>query len=327
MPERPTTSVLAPVGGARPDRAAGGRARRPAPRGPGRLRGKRARWRGAGTGPSSSARSRLASVARFVVVAAGAAVMVLPFAWMVIASLKTDADMARIPPTILPDPVTGANYTRLTEAFPFWRFLVNSLAVAVVSTAFQLFTSATAAYCFTRLRFRGSGALFVLYLATMMIPLQVIIVPLFIEMRQLGLVDSYAGLLLPTVVSSFGVFMLRQAFLSLPRELDEAAFIDGAGHWRVFTRVLLPLAAPSVATFAVFAFMSSWNAFLWPLVIAQSERYMTLPVGLSVLHGRFTTAWNVVMAGSTVSVIPIVVLYLFLQRYVVRGIAFSGLKG
>ncbi|WP_433311595.1 carbohydrate ABC transporter permease [Micromonospora chersina] len=266
------------------------------------------------------------NVLRYVALTLGAVAMIGPFAWMLITSLTGDAQLARVDAPLVPDPPTVEPYGRLSEAFPFWRFAANSVGVAVVSTLLQLLTSATAAYAFSRLRFRGSNAVFVLYLATMMIPMQVIIVPLFIEMRHLGLVDSYAGLLLPTVVSSFGVFMLRQAFMALPTELDEAAYVDGAGHLRVFAQVLLPLVAPALATFAVFAFMSSWNAFLWPLVIAQTEAHMTLPVGLSLLQGRYSTAWNVVMAGSTMSVLPILALYVVAQRYVVRGITFTGIK-
>jgi multiple sugar transport system permease protein len=267
-------------------------------------------------------------VARYVVLVACAVVLVGPFVWMVLASLKTDADIRRIPPTVLPDPITGDNYRRVIDAFPFWRFAANSAGVALASTALQLTMAATAAYAFARIEFRGRGALFALYLATMMIPLQVVIVPLFIEMRNLGLVDSYAALLLPTIVSSFGVFLLRQAFLALPRELDEAAFIDGAGHFTVFFRILLPLVGPALATLAVFAFMATWNAFLWPLVITQaSERHVTLPVGLSRLNGRFSTDWNVVMAGAVMTVVPIVAFYLVTQRWVIRSVAFSGLKG
>jgi multiple sugar transport system permease protein len=266
-------------------------------------------------------------ILRYALLTLGAVAMIGPFLWMLATSLTGDAQMGNADAGLLPDPVTTDPYARLASAFPFWRFAANSLGVAIVSTLLQLFTSATAAYAFSRLRFKGSNALFVLYLATMMIPMQVIIVPLFIEMRSLGLVDTYAGLLLPTAVSSFGVFMLRQAFLALPRELDEAAYVDGAGPFRVFWRVLLPLVGPALATFAVFAFMASWNAFLWPLVIAQTEAHITLPVGLSLLLGRHGPAWNVVMAGSTASIVPILVLYLFAQRYVVRGIAFTGLKG
>jgi multiple sugar transport system permease protein len=272
--------------------------------------------------------SRLRILGRYVVLVACAVVLVGPFVWMVLASLKTDADIRRIPPTVLPDPITGDNYQRVVDAFPFWRFAANSAGIALASTALQLTLAATAAYAFARIEFRGRGVLFALYLATMMIPLQVVIVPLFIEMRNLGLVDSYAALLLPTIVSSFGVFLLRQAFLALPRELDEAAFIDGAGHFTVFLRILLPLIGPALATFAVFAFMATWNSFLWPLVITQaSERHVTLPVGLSRLNGRFSTDWNVVMAGAVMTVVPIVAFYLVTQRWVIRSVTFTGLKG
>jgi multiple sugar transport system permease protein len=268
------------------------------------------------------------AVLRYAVMVACAVVLVGPFVWMVLASLKTDADIRRVPPTVWPDPLTGDNYRRVVDTFPFWRFAANSLGVAVASTALQIVIAAMAAYAFARIQFRGRNLLFALYLATMMIPLQVVIVPLFIEMRNLGLVDSYAALLLPTIVSSFGVFLLRQAFLALPRELDEAAFIDGAGHFTVFARVLLPLVGPALATFAVFAFMATWNSFLWPLVITQaSDRHVTLPVGLSRLNGRFSTDWNVVMAGAVMTVVPIVAFYLVTQRWVIRSVAFTGLKG
>jgi multiple sugar transport system permease protein len=273
-------------------------------------------------------RDGLRQVVRYAVMILCAAALIGPFLWMVIASLKTDADIGRLPPSIIPDPVTGENYRRVIDAFPFWRFARNSLIVAVVSTTLQLVTASTAAYAFARIEFRGRGVLFALYLATMMIPLQVIIVPLFIEMRNLHLVDTFAGLILPTIVSSFGVFLLRQAFTAIPRELDEAAFIDGAGHFRVFARVLLPLIGPAIATFSVFAFMATWNSFIWPLVITQaSDRHVTLPVGLSRLNGRFSTDWNVVMAGSVLTIIPILAFYVLTQRWVIRSVAHAGLKG
>lgn len=277
--------------------------------------------------PTASIRRRIRTTGRVALLVLGAVIMIGPFVWMVLASLKTDADIRAIPPTFVPDPITGGNYGRVLDAFDFWRFTMNSIGIAIVSTSLQLVTASTAAYVFARIEFRGRGLVFGLYLATMMIPLQVVIVPLFIEMRNLGLVDSYLGLLLPTIVSSFGVFMLRQAFLALPRELDEAAFIDGASHLQVFRRILLPLVKPALATFSVFAFMSTWNSFLWPLVITQaSDRHVTLPVGLSRLNGRYSTDWNVVMAGSVMSVVPIVVFYLFTQRWVIRSVAFAGLK-
>lgn len=273
-------------------------------------------------------RSHPRTVGRYSVLVFGAVVMIGPFIWMVIASLKTDTDIQRIPPGLLPDPVTGANYTRVVDTFPFWRFMANSVGVSLASTLLQIILATTAAYCFARIEFRGRNGLFGLYLATMMIPQQVVIVPLFIEMRNLHLVNTYAGLLLPTIVSSFGTFLMRQAFLALPKELDEAAFVDGAGHFRVFFRILLPLTGPALATFAVFAFMASWNAFLWPLVITSgSQAHMTLPVGLAQLQGRFSTNWNVVMAGSVMSIAPIVAFYAFTQRWVIRSVAFTGTKG
>jgi multiple sugar transport system permease protein len=274
------------------------------------------------------ARALWRTTRRYLVLIACAVLTIGPFVWMVLASLKTDADIRAVPPTLLPDPITGDNYSRVLDAFPFWRFAMNSLGVSMASTALQLVTASTAAYVFARIEFRGRNIVFGLYLATMMIPLQVVVVPLFIEMRNLGLVDTYAGLVLPTVVSSFGTFLMRQAFLALPREIDEAAFVDGAGHFTVFTRILLPLSKPALATFAVFAFMATWNSFLWPLVITQaSDRHVTLPVGLSRLNGRFSTDWNVVMAGSVMSIVPIVIFYVLTQRWVVRSVAHAAIKG
>ncbi len=271
---------------------------------------------------------RTRTAGRYAVLLLGAVVMVGPFLWMLAASLKTDADIQQVPPSVLPNPFTGTNYGRVLDAFPFWRFLANSVVVSLVSTLLQLTLAATAGYCFARIEFRGRNALFGLYLATMMIPLQVVIVPLFIEMRNLHLVNTYAGLLLPTIVSAFGTFLIRQAFLALPKELDEAAFVDGAGHARVFFQILLPLIAPALATFAVFAFMASWNAFLWPLIITRgSQSHATLPVGLSLLQGQYTTSWNVVMAGAVMSIAPILAFYIFTQRWVIRSLAFTGLKG
>ncbi len=257
----------------------------------------------------------------------GAAAMLFPFVWMVSTSLTTDAQLFVTPPQLIPSPAEPENYGRVADLYPILSFLRNSLIVAGVATTLQLLTSAMAAYAFARLRFRGRDLLFIVYLATLMVPLQVIIAPLFIEMRYLGFVNSYPGLILPAIASAFGTFLLRQAFLTLPHELEEAAFLDGASHWTVFWRIVLPLSGPSLATFGIFSFMASWNSFLWPLVVTNSLDLMTLPVGLSNLQGQYSTAWNLVMAGSTISVIPIVIVYLLAQRYVIRGVALSGIKG
>lgn len=259
-----------------------------------------------------------------VALVAGAALMMFPFLWTVVTSLTPGAGLTT--PRLVPEDPSLSAYRTLFDAMPMWRIMFNSVWIAVVSTLLQVLTSAMAAYAFSRLEFPGRNALFVVYLATLMVPMQVLVVPLFIEMRVLGLVDTYAALLAPTIASAFGVFLLRQAVAAVPRELDEAAFIDGAGHLRIFFLIVLPLVRPALATFGVFAFMASWNSFLWPLVVIRSPELMTLPVGLANLHGQFTTAWDVVMAGSVVSVLPIAALYLLAQRHVIASVATSGLK-
>jgi multiple sugar transport system permease protein len=266
-------------------------------------------------------------VVRFLLIAAGAVVMFFPFAWMISTSLTTDTELFAVPPKLIPDPVDASAYGRVVDAFPLGRWMLNSLFITVVVTILQVATSAMAAYVFARMRFRGRDALFAVYIATLMVPFQVLVVPLFIEIRYLGMLDSYPALIVPEVAMPFGVFLLRQAFLSLPRELEEAAFVDGAGHVRVFLRIVVPLAKPAVATVAVFAFMGSWNNFLWPLVVINSPRLMTLPLGLSTMSDRFVTDWNLVLAGAAISVLPILAVFLLAQRYVIQGFAMSGLKG
>lgn len=267
-------------------------------------------------------RSRRLLLPTFLVL--GAALMLFPFAWTFITSISPGAGLST--PRLVPRDPSLEAYETLLDAMPFWRILANSLWIGLVSTALQVMTSAMAAYAFARLEFPGRNVAFVIYLATLMVPMQVLVVPLFIEMKVLNLIDTYAALLLPTIASGFGVFLLRQAIASIPRELDEAATIDGAGHFRIFLLIVLPLIRPALATFSVFAFMASWNSFLWPLVVIRSPELMTLPLGLASLHGRFTTAWDVVMAGSVVSVVPIALLYLVAQRHVIASVATSGLK-
>lgn len=274
------------------------------------------------TRPGGS-RARAAGI--FLLVVLGAVVMLFPFLWTVITSITPDGNLADGPTLFVDDPTLAA-YRALVDAVPIWRILVNSFVIAVVATVLQLVTGSMAAYGFARLRFPGRNVVFALYLATMMVPLQVLVVPLFIEMKTLNLQDTYLGLLAPSIASAFGVFLLKQAVETVPLELDEAATIDGAGHLRIFATIVLPLIRPALATVAVFAFMASWNSFLWPLVVIRSPELMTLPLGLSTLQGQFTTRWDVVMAGSVVSIVPIAVVYLLAQRHVVAGIAHTGIK-
>jgi multiple sugar transport system permease protein len=261
----------------------------------------------------------------YVSVLVGAAVMLFPFLWTVITSITPEGSLADGPTLFVSDPTLDA-YRTLLDSVPMWRIMLNSFGIAVAATALQLVTGAMAAYAFARLHFPGKNAVFGLYLATLMVPLQVLVVPLFIEMKTFGLQDTYFSLLAPGIASAFGVFLLRQAVAGVPAELDEAATLDGAGHLRIFTLIVLPLIRPTLATVAVFAFMSSWNSFLWPLVVIRSPEFMTLPLGLSTLHGQFTTQWDVVMAGSVLSIVPIALVYLLAQRHIIAGIAHTGIK-
>lgn len=265
------------------------------------------------------------SILLHAVIIAGAAVMFFPFLWTIITSITPGAGLTQTPALIPENPSLEA-YLRLFAERPFGRQIANSLLLAVITTVVQLVTSATAAYAFSRLPFRGRGVVFAVYLATMMIPLQVLVVPLFVELKTFGLINTYLGALLPTFASAFGIFLLRQAVNQVPRELDEAATLDGAGHFRTFFSIILPNIRPALATLTVFAFMGSWNSFLWPLVVLRKPELQTLPVALAGLQGQYTTDWDVVMAGSVVSVLPILAIYLFAQKYVIQGVASSGIK-
>jgi multiple sugar transport system permease protein len=266
------------------------------------------------------------TAARYIVLAVTGATMVVPFLWMLATSLKEPGAVLTVPPQLIPRAPTLDNYQRVAEAVPLLRMMLNSLVVTIVSVAGQLVTSSLSAYAFARMRWRGRDALFLLYLATLMVPSQVTVTPLFILVQRLGWLDSYQGLILPGVVSAFGTFLLRQAILSVPREYEEAAFLDGGNHWTVFSQIVIPMVRPALATLAVFSTMASWNAFLWPLLVTSDERLMTLPVGLALLHGRYASDWGMVMAGAVVSVVPIVLVYLAAQRAFVNGVLMSGLK-
>ena len=275
---------------------------------------------------SPEARRRLIGfVILHVVIIVGALVMFFPFLWTIITSITPGANLTSTP-ALIPDNPSLEAYARLFSERPFGRVVLNSLLLAAITTVVQLVTSSTAAYAFSRLPFRGQGAVFAVYLATMMIPLQVLIVPLFVELKTFGLLNSYVGAVLPTLASAFGIFLLRQAVNQVPRDLDEAATLDGAGHFRIFFQVILPNIRPALATLTVFSFMSSWNSFLWPLVVLRTPELQTLPIALAGLQGQYVSDWDVIMAGSVVSVIPMLALYIFAQKYVIQGVASSGIK-
>lgn len=253
--------------------------------------------------------------------------MLFPFFWTVSAALKGDDAVLATPPQLLPNPVHWENFAAVGDLIPFGQLFLNSILVAVATTMLQLLTCSMAAYAFARIPFRGKGPLFLIYLATLMVPAQVTYTPLFIFMRLMNLTDTYAGLILPAVTSAFGVFLLRQFFMAIPRELEEAAVLDGASHWTIYRRIILPLSRPGLAALSIFSFMGSWNSLLWPLLVVTSNQdIMTLPLGLSTLQGEYSTAWNLLMAGTFLSIIPIVIVYLLAQRHFVEGLALSGVK-
>jgi len=260
-----------------------------------------------------------------VLVLIGAAVMVFPFVWAFVTSISPGAGLSATPQLIPENPSLSA-YAELLQRLPFVQIVLNSLILAVLTTVFQLATSSLAAYVFSRMPFKGRNAVFAVYLATMMVPLQVLVVPLFVEMKSLGLINTYLGVLLPGIASAFGVFLLRQAMNTIPPDLDQAATLDGAGHFRIFGLIILPLVRPALATLTVFAFLNSWNSFLWPLIILRTPGMKTLPVALAGLQGQYTTQWDIVMAGSVVSVLPMLALYIFTQKYIIQGVAGTGLK-
>jgi len=270
---------------------------------------------------------RIIKVASYALLVLGALLSILPFLWMISTSLKPAELVFSTPPRWIPNPVEWENYTTVLSKVNFAKYGFNTLKITLIVTFGQLLTCSLAGYAFARLRFPGRDVLFVGYLATMMIPFQVMLIPNFITIRRLGLVDSHLGLVLPQLTSAFGVFLLRQFFLSFPSELEDAAKLDGCNPLQTFYLIILPLSKPILATLAVMTFQNIWNDFLWPLVMLSSEPKRTLAVGLSYLIGQYSTDWQILMAGSVLTVLPIILLFFIAQKSFVESIKLSGLKG
>jgi len=288
-------------------------------------------------GPAIRAR-RLVSHA---ILLAGAVLMLLPFVWMLSTSLKPPYELFTVPPTWIPSQLQWDTYARAMSAGNFGRYALNSLFLGVANVVTNVLLSALAGYAFARLRFPGNNVLFLLVLATLMVPYQVTIIPLFVIIRHIplfggndilgqggiGWINSYWGLIVPGAVGAFGIFMLRQFFQTLPKELEDAARIDGASELRIFWQIMLPLAMPAVATLAIFSFQSGWNAFLWPLLITTTDDMRTIQLGLTVFVQQYSTQWDQLMAATVVATMPVILAFAIGQRLLVRGIAFTGLKG
>lgn len=254
-------------------------------------------------------------------------VVITPFVWMILGSVKTNAELRQVPPTWVPQNPTLDNYTSLFSRLSFGRYFFNSTLVAVVVTISNLLFCSMVGYALVMLRFRGKRIIFGLIIGTLMIPGVVTFVPLFVLVANLGLVNTLPGLFLPFLVAPFGVFLMRQFIMSLPRDLVEAARIDGAGELAIFGRVILPLLGPAMATLGILTFLGSWNNFLWPLVVAQTNDTYTLPVALALVStGQNQTEYGLLMAGATVVVLPVLIVFLLFQKRFIQGIATTGMK-
>ncbi|RPH90643.1 MAG: carbohydrate ABC transporter permease [Calditrichaeota bacterium] len=266
------------------------------------------------------------SIFLHLIVYFGAFLTVAPFLWMVLTSFKGLNEILTYPPTWLPKSFKFENYANAFQAASFGRFYFNTLLVALLCTLGQLVTCSTAAFAFARLKFWGRDFLFLIFLGTMMIPGQVTMIPTFIILYRLGWIDTYAALIVPGLASAFGTFLLRQFFLAIPRDLEDAAYIDGCSRFGVLWRIILPLSKPALATLAIFTFMYFFNDFLWPLIVVNSEQMRTVQLGLAIFRDRYITQWDLLMAGSVTSTLPLLIVFFFAQKYFIKGITLSGLK-
>lgn len=274
-----------------------------------------------------TAKRRAGTAVYYIIAIALAIVAMIPFFWMLSTSLKSRGALMSIPIEWLPKEPTLGAYTKVFSKFPFAKTIGNSLLISVSYTIITLLSSSMAAFAFAKLRFPGANTLLRCYIATMMIPTQVTMIPLFVIMNRMGLTDTYASVILPSIFRPFAVFLLVQQMRTIPNDFLDAARIDGAGVFQVYRKVALPLCVPSLATLSITTFMESWNDYLWPLLMLTDKNKMTLPIALSTLNGQYATEYNVLMAGSLISMIPIILIYCFAQKYFKDGMMAGGVKG
>jgi multiple sugar transport system permease protein len=251
--------------------------------------------------------------------------MLTPLVWMVVTAVSTTEESRRFPPG-LPSSIQWSNFADVWTGSPFGHWLLNTAIVSIIVVISNVVLCSTAGYAFARLKFRGSGLAFILLLATLMVPFQVVLIPTLLIVKSFGLIDHLGALIVPNLVTAFGVFLMRQFFISLPPDLEEAGRIDGASRLGVFRKILLPLMGPPIATLAILTFLSIWNDFLWPLVAIQSPQNMTMQLGLSTFQGAHLTDWPLLMAATLMSQLPVIILFIVGQRWFVRSIASSGIK-
>ncbi|MFD9858011.1 carbohydrate ABC transporter permease [Streptomyces alboflavus] len=277
--------------------------------------------------PAARRRPRLPFSPWHLLLAPLAALFAVPLLWLLLSSFMSNAEINRFPPALWPSGVDLGGYRYVLGNAIFPRWLLNSAIVSAVAVASNLVFGTLGGYAFARMRFAGSRVLLVLMLATMVVPFQLTMIPTFLVMKKLGLIDTLGALIVPALVTPFAVFLLRQFFLSLPRELEEAAWIDGCSRLRVLYAIVLPLARPALATVAVLTFLTTWNDLTWPLIAINHDTQYTLPLGLTTFQGQHHTRWSAVMAGNVITVLPVLLAFLFAQKAFIRSITSSGLKG
>ncbi|HGV9269921.1 TPA: carbohydrate ABC transporter permease [Listeria monocytogenes] len=270
-------------------------------------------------------KSRGAQIAVISILTVGGFFMILPFIWMVLSSLKTDAEILKIPPTIWPETFTLDNFTKLFTEMDFAIYLKNTLIIVFFSF-FGLFLNAMAGYGFAKFKFKGKSKLFYLVLATMMIPGQVTMIPVYLLLNAAGLTNTMTGIVLPGLVGAFGIFLFRQFMSTISDDLLEAARLDGASEFYIFWRIVIPISRPVLAVQGILTFIAGWNSFLWPLIIANDEKFYTLSVGLQLLKGQYGSNYALQMAGATFMVIPIILIFMTFQKYILKGFNVSGMK-
>lgn len=257
----------------------------------------------------------------------GVVVMAGPFVWTVLTSLKDNAQAFHVPPVWLPNPVIWNNYPASLQALPFAQAYLNSAIVSVTIVVATLLTCSMAGYAFAKIQFPGRNILFFLFLATLMIPFQVTLIPLFFILRDLGLIDTLLALILPPALfNAFGVFLMRQFIMGIPNELEEAALVDGANRWTVYWRIVFPLLKAPLSALGILTFITQWNNFMMPLIMLNTPTNFTVPLVLNQFKGQFSTQWTQIMAGSVIAILPLILVYIILQRQIIRGIAMTGLK-
>lgn len=268
----------------------------------------------------------LVNIIAMIIMIFGALTMLVPFIWMLSSSFKALGEVFVFPPKLFGERIVWENYTQISNRFDYFAYFLNSVKVSIWVVAFQVFTSATAGYVFAKLNFKGRDQVFLLYLATMMIPFHVTVITNYLQMSKYGLVNTLWSLMLPASVSAFGTFLMRQFFITVPNELIESAKIDGCNPFMTFIQIAFPLAKSTIATLCIFCFMNVWNDYFTPLIYINDARKYTLPLGLASMKGMYSTDWPVLMASSVISVLPVLIAFLFAQDAFVKGVMMSGLK-